>query len=90
MAKAIIDPGEVRRFAQDLKRFTDTMHEQMTGLTSRHRQLGQSWRDQEHRKFTEDFEHTMRTMARFREQTAEIVPFLMRKAQRAEDYLNQR
>lgn len=90
MAKAIIDPGEVRRFAQDLKRFTETMHEQMTALTSRHRQLGQTWRDQEHRKFSEEFEHTMRALSRFREQTSEHVPFLLRKAQRAEDYLNQR
>ncbi len=90
MAKAIIDPGEVKRFAAELKRFTDTMHEQMNALMSRHRTLGQTWRDQEHQKFSEEFEHTMRTLARFRGQVGEHVPFLIRKAQRAEDYLNQR
>ncbi|MCP4760006.1 MAG: WXG100 family type VII secretion target [Planctomycetes bacterium] len=90
MAKAIIDPDEVRRFASELKRFTDTMHEQMNSLMSRHRSLGQSWRDQEHQKFSEEFEHTMRTLGRFRTDVSEHVPFLLRKAQRADDYLNQR
>jgi hypothetical protein len=32
----------------------------------------------------------MRQMARFRELTSDHIPFLLRKAQRAEDYLNQR
>ncbi len=89
MAKAIIDPAEVRRFAADLRRFTDGMHEQMNALVSRHRNLGQTWRDQEHKKFADEFEHTMRSLGRFREQVTEHVPFLLRKAQRADDYLNQ-
>ena len=89
MAKAIIDPAEVRRFAADLRRFTDGMHEQMNALASRHRSLGQTWRDQEHTKFSEEFEHSMRSLGKFREQVTEHVPFLLRKAQRADDYLNQ-
>ncbi|MBT5381583.1 MAG: WXG100 family type VII secretion target [Phycisphaerae bacterium] len=90
MAKAIIDPGEVRKFASDLQRFTNVMEEQMNALNSRHRSLGQTWKDQEHRKFSEDFEHSMRALARFREVVNEHIPFLKKKAQRAEDYLNQR
>jgi uncharacterized protein YukE len=90
MAKAVIDPAEVRRFAMELKKFTETMSEQMTVLKARHSQLGQTWRDQEHRKFTEEFEQTMRSLDRFRTQVMDHVPFLVRKAQRAEDYLNQR
>jgi hypothetical protein len=31
----------------------------------------------------------MRSLGRFREQVTEHVPFLLRKAQRADDYLNQ-
>jgi uncharacterized protein YukE len=90
MAKAVVDPAEVRRFAQDLKRFTEGLGDQMNQLNARHRNLAQTWRDQEHKRFTEEFEQCMRQMARFRELTAEHVPFLVRKAQRAEDYLNQR
>ncbi|MBT4766887.1 MAG: hypothetical protein HOO04_00830, partial [Phycisphaerae bacterium] len=71
-------------------RFTNAMEEQMNALNSRHRSLGQTWKDQEHRKFSEDFEHSMRALARFREVVNEHIPFLKKKAQRAEDYLNQR
>jgi uncharacterized protein YukE len=90
MAKAIIDPDEVRKFAADLQRFTTTMEEQMNALMARHRSLGQTWKDQEHRKFSEEFEHSMRSLGRFRNTVHEHVPFLKKKAQRAEDYLNQR
>ncbi len=89
MAKAIIDPGEVRKFAADLRRFSEGMNEQMSALMSRHRALAHTWRDQEHKKFADEFEHTMRTLGRFREHVTDHVPFLIRKAQRAEDYLNQ-
>ena len=87
MAKAIIDPAEVRRFAADLRRFTDGMHEQMNALVSRHRNLGQTWRDQEHKKFVEQFEQNMKVIARFTEATEQYVPYLLRKAEHVEDYL---
>ena len=53
MAKAVVDPAEVRRFASDLKRFNTDLHSQLGQLNARFRQLGQTWRDQEHRKFAE-------------------------------------
>lgn len=90
MAKAIVDPNEVRRFAQDLKRFNAELESQMTLMHSRLIALGQSWRDQEHTKFAEEFEQTMRTLGRFIEASNEHIPFLLRKAERIEDYLQQR
>ena len=90
MAKAVVDPVEVRRFAQDLKRFTEGLQDQMNKLNARQHNLGQTWRDQEHRRFSEEFEQCMRQMAHFRELASDHIPFLLRKAQRAEDYLNQR
>ena len=74
MAKAIIDPTEVRRFAADLRRFTDGMHEQMNALVSRHRSLGQTWRDQEHTKFSDEFEHSMRSSAGFASRSPNTYP----------------
>ncbi len=90
MAKAIIDPDAVRKFASELKRFSDTMHEHMNVLMSQHRELGQTWRDQEHQKFSESFEQTMRSLSRFKGEVTDHVPFLLRKAAKAEEYLNQR
>ena len=90
MSKAIVDPGELRRFANDLKRFNDTLHGQMSVLHGRLVALGQSWRDQEHNKFVEEFEQTMKVLNRFVDASNKHIPFLVRKAERVEDYLQQR
>ncbi len=90
MAKAIADPAELRRFAQDLKRFNTELETQLGALHSRLTGLGQTWRDQEHNKFAEEFEHTIKVLGRFVESSNQHIPFLMRKAERLEDYLRQR
>lgn len=90
MAKAIVDPQELRRFAQDLKRFNDDLHNNLSVLHGRMVALGQTWRDQEHQKFAEEFEQTIRVISRFTEAANEHIPFLLRKAQRVEEYLEQR
>ncbi|CAN5707468.1 hypothetical protein BH11PLA1_BH11PLA1_09150 [soil metagenome] len=90
MSKAIVDPAELRRFAQDLRRFTQNLEGQMQVLSSRLSGLGQTWRDQEQQKFSEEFEQTMRVLARFTAAAAEHVPILIKKAEKIEEYLNQR
>ncbi len=90
MAKAIVDPEELRRFAHDLKRFNGELHTQMSALHGRLLELGQSWRDQEHKKFTEEFEKTLMVLARFVDSSDQHIPFLLRKAQRVDEYLRQR
>jgi uncharacterized protein YukE len=90
MPQANVEPGELRRFATNLKRFNDDLMGQMTTLHGQLVGLGQSWRDKEHDKFAEEFEDTMKVVARFIEAANQHVPFLMRKAQRAEEYLQQR
>ena len=52
--------------------------------------LSVTWRDQEHKKFSEDFEQHMKGIARYIESTNEHAPFLLRKADRIEEYLQQR
>ena len=90
MAKAVVDPAELRRFAQDLKRFNLDLQNNMKILHGRLVALGQSWRDQEQTKFSEEFEETMRVLLRFTESSEQHIPFLLRKAERVEDYLQQR
>ena len=51
---------------------------------------GATWRDQEHKKFVEDFEEHMKVIGRYVEVTNEHAPFLLRKADRIEEYLQQR
>jgi uncharacterized protein YukE len=90
MSQAIVDPGEVRRFAQQLKQFTGELLNQMSSIQRQLSGLGGTWRDQEHKKFQEDFEQQMQVLRRFTESTNQYVPFLVRKAERVEEYLQQR
>ena len=90
MAQAIMDPEQVRRFAEELNRFNSDLQNRMGSLSSRFKSLGESWKDQEHEKFSEEFTQTMKALKKFAEPTTRFTPYLLRKAQRIEDYLNQR
>ncbi len=90
MSQAIVDPQELRRFAHNLKSFGSELQNQMSLLRSQMLSLGQTWRDQEHEKFSQEFEQTTAAINRFLEATGQHVPFLLRKAERIEEYLHQR
>ncbi len=90
MAKANVDPAELRRFAQDLNRFNNELQGLLGSLQTRLRGLDSTWRDQEQRKFTEAFEQTLKAIGKFLESAHEHVQFLNKKATAVEDYLKQR
>jgi WXG100 family type VII secretion target len=90
MAQAIMDPEEVRRFAAELKRFNQDVQTRLASLQARFAALGGSWQDQEHDKFSEEFTTTMKVLKKFIEVSDKHAPYLLRKAQRIEQYLEQR
>jgi uncharacterized protein YukE len=90
MAQAIMDPEEVRRFAKELKRFNDDVQVRASALQSRFAALGSTWQDQEAEKFAEEFIATMKVLRKFVEVSEQHTPYLLRKAQRIEEYLDQR
>jgi uncharacterized protein YukE len=90
MAQAIMDPEKVRRFADELHRFNNDLQNRMALLQARFAALGETWQDQEHEKFREEFLQTMRAMKKFIELSNQHAPYLLRKAQRIEEYLQQR
>jgi uncharacterized protein YukE len=90
MTQAIVDPAELRRFIQHLKKFNGEVLEQMQAAQRQLVQLGATWRDQEHDRFMEEFEQQLRTLSRFVDITNQYVPYLLRKAERIEEYLQQR
>ena len=59
MPQAIADPGELRRFALQLKKFNDDLMGQMTMIHGQLIGLNATWRDREHEKFVEEFEQTL-------------------------------
>ncbi len=89
MPQAIMDPEEVRRFAQELKKFNADLQNGLTSLQARYAALGDTWSDQEHTKFTDEFKQTMKALKKFIEVSNQHTPYLLRKAQRIEEYLNQ-
>ena len=89
MAQAVVDPEELRQFAQSLKRFNSQLRERAAALANQLGALNATWRDQEHRKFSEQFDANMKVLLRFTETSDEYVPYLLRKAEHIEDYLRQ-
>lgn len=90
MSQAIMDPEQVRRFAEELQRFNGELQNRMSSLQARFAALGDSWQDQEHTKFSDEFKQTAKALKKFVEMSDQHVPYLLRKAQRIEEYLHQR
>jgi uncharacterized protein YukE len=90
MPKAIVDPADLRRFAQTLKHFNNELQAGMAALQGQFAGLSDTWRDQEHEKFAREFSDTMLVINRFVEAATHQIPFLLRKAERIEEYLQQR
>ena len=90
MPRAIVDPEELRRFTAELKRFNTELKERIAGIHHRFVKLGETWQDQEHAKFAEVFDQLVRTLAQFAEAADKHIPFLLRKAESIQKYLDQR
>lgn len=90
MSKANVDPADLRRFALDLKRFTDEIQSLVGQMHSRMNNLESSWRDQEQKKFSEAFQQTAKSLGVFVEAAGEHASFLNKKAAAIEQYLRQR
>ena len=88
MAKAIVDPEELRRFAHDLKRFNIEIQSQVASIQRRFSKLGETWKDQEHAKFSEEFGKLVVPIGKFVEASEQHIPFLLRKAQKIQEYLD--
>lgn len=90
MAKANVDPAELRRFSRDLVRFNNDLQQLVSGLNGKMRTLEQTWRDQEQRKFSESFDATVKVLGKFADEAQQHASFLAKKAEVVEEYLKQR
>jgi uncharacterized protein YukE len=90
MPQAIVDPEELRRFALNLRKFSGEMQERITSLGGQLVALESTWRDQEQKKFAEEFEQHMKMISRFVDVVDRHIPYLLRKADIIDEYLQQR
>ncbi len=90
MSRAIVDPAELRRFAASLKHFNNEVGHMLSVLQGQFAGLGDTWRDQEHDKFAQQFAEAVQVLGRFMEASQQQIPYLVRKAERIDEYLQQR
>jgi uncharacterized protein YukE len=90
MPQAIMDPEQVRNFARELNRFNTELEQSLGSLQARFASLGDTWQDQEHEKFSQEFRDTVKVLKKFLAVSARHTPYLLKKAQRIEEYLSQR
>jgi uncharacterized protein YukE len=86
MAQAIVDPEQLRQFAMMLKRFNEMLTGASGMLSQEMQRLATSWRDQEHRKFSVEFEDQLKQLSRLIESSERHIPYLVRKAELIEEY----
>ena len=87
MPQAIVDPDDVRQFALHLKKFNSELRDRLALLNNQLNALGMTWRDQEHKRFAEQFEGHTKDMARFIEANDTHIRYLIGKAEQIEEYL---
>ena len=90
MPQAIADPEELKRFANLLKQFNTDLVDRTNSLAGHLESLSVSWRDQENKRFAEQFTEQLKGVSRLVEVNNAYIPFLVRKAARLEEYLQQR
>jgi len=90
MARANVDPTELRRFARDLSRFNSELADLLNALHTKAAALEKTWNDQEQRRFMQEFEQATKVLTRFLQSSEQYVRFLIKKAGHIEDYLEQR
>jgi hypothetical protein len=90
MPQAIADPEELKRFANLLKQFNTDLIDRTNSLVGHLESLSVTWRDQENKRFAEQFTEQLKGVSRLVEINNAYIPFLVRKAARLEEYLQQR
>lgn len=88
MSKAVADPEHLRAFAASLRRFNDDLQQQVSVLGAQMNQLNQTWRDEQQRKFADEFAESMRHLQRFMRAGQDHVPYLLKKADQIDAYLD--
>ncbi|MEM6690739.1 MAG: WXG100 family type VII secretion target [Planctomycetota bacterium] len=88
MSRAVVDSDQLRQFASQLHQFSKQLQEQSAVLAAQLDQLEQTWRDQQQRKFSNEFSEQMQQVQRLIQTTEAHVPYLLRKAEQIDAYLS--
>ena len=80
MPKVHADPDEILKFAQMLKTFSQDLTKNARVLQGQFKTLGETWQDQQHMRFAQEFEQLMGVLHKFMQSSEEQIPLLQKKA----------
>jgi uncharacterized protein YukE len=85
MSQAFVNPERLRAFAQGARGFGEQTGESMGRLEAQIQRLGNTWRDQEYQRFTQEFHKVKAQLAVLRGEIDKLVPVLEADAKAAEN-----
>jgi uncharacterized protein YukE len=83
MSGVFTDPDKLEAFSNALKGYDSFVRQRLSAVQMRLSQLGDTWRDQEYRRFADDFRKTQAQLAELSRVLEEIAPQLKADAERA-------
>ena len=81
-----VDSEELRTFAAQLKRFSETLSENMKRTQGQMGHLGESWRDEEFAQFRDTFAKTYPVVQAFIAEAESAIPKLQRDAEAIDEF----
>lgn len=88
MSKVIVDPDEVRQFANSLERAAESIRGRKTDANSSYKQLTQVWKDEKYRQFDKVLFDTLIQLDQFMRFAEAYASYLRKKAAKAKAYLD--
>ena len=90
MSQVIVNPDEIRIFMSELQQFKNDLQNNQQSIIAKLDYLGETWQDQGHQRFQEDFFEMMRSMESLMTRIDEYTSDLNRKAEMADELNNYR
>jgi len=84
MAKAIVDPEELRRFAAFLDSERERLQSQRSSMRVEFARLHEDWQDAKYTQFAQTYEEAERALQKYLEYCETYAAFLRKKAAKAE------
>ena len=89
MPQAHANPDEIRKFANKLQSYLNTLERETSSLRSAFMNLQGTWKDQQSQSFERKLQELSNAQASFRENAKPQIGHLLQMAKHLEDYLRQ-
>lgn len=85
MARVLVEPEDLREFANGIRKYLDTVESETNNLKNIFDKL--EWNDQKTEEFSKRLDELLRILEHFKEGAEEEIPYLLQQAETLEEYL---